>query len=139
MLTTLTSITAHTAMQHILLKTSPKIDANFNISEVAQTEADHYRSIASRLGLGEGQSITEWAATKNLIRGKQSELVEVEMTEEDRNTIIAILERDKTDKEEILMHHRQMNSVSNTVIVFQALVDVLQSAIQELSTKTIQE
>ena len=139
MLTTLTSITAHTAMQQILLKTSPRIDANFQISESAVVEADRYRSIASRLGLSEGQSIKDWSATKNLIEGKRLEPVEVEMTEEDRNTIIALLERDLTDKEEVLTYHRQMNSVSNVVLAYQALVDVLKFAVQELNSKTIQE
>lgn len=139
MLTTLTSITAHAAMQQILLKTSPKVDANFRTSEASRAEADHYRSMASRLGLGEGQSLVKWQATQNVNNGNRSALVEVEMTEEDRNTLIALLERDITEKEQVLTYHRQMNSTSNTVLAYQTLVDVMKFAVQELNKKTIQE
>lgn len=139
MLTTLTSITAHAAMQALLIKTSPKIDANFQVTEEAQREADRYRSIVSRLGLSDGQGIKEWKATKNVMHGSHNTLVEVEMTEEDRNVIIALLERDIANKEEVITYHRQMNSMSNVVLTFQALVDVQKAAVQELSSKTIQE
>lgn len=139
MLTTLTSITAHAAMQQVLLKTSPKIDSNFQITEEAKIEADQYRSIVSRLGLSDGQGIKEWKATQNVAGGNRKAPVEVEMTEEDRNVIIALLEKDIAEKEEVLNYHRQMNSVTNVVATFQFLVDVLKDAVQELSQKTIQE
>lgn len=139
MLTTLTSITAHAAMQQVLLKTSPKIDSNFQITEEAKIEADQYRSIVSRLGLSDGQGIKEWKATRNVAGGNRKAPVEVEMTEEDRNVIIALLEKDIAEKEEVLTYHRQMNSGSNVVATFQFLVDVLKDAVHELSQKTIQE
>ena len=139
MLTTLTSITAHAALQQVLLKTSPKIDSNFQITEEAKIEADQYRSIVSRLGLSDGQGIKEWKATQNVAGGNRKAPVEVEMTEEDRNVIIALLEKDIAEKEEVLNYHRQMNSVTNVVATFQFLVDVLKDAVQELSQKTIQE
>ena len=139
MLTTLTSITAHAAMQQVLLKTSPKIDSNFQITEEAKIEADQYRSIVSRLGLSDGQGIKEWKATQNVAGGNRKAPVEVEMTEEDRNVIIALLEKDIAEKEEVLNYHRQMNSGTNVVATFQFLVDVLKDAVQELSQKTIQE
>lgn len=139
MLTTLTSITAHTAMQQILLKTTPKADANFQISEDARIEANQYSSIASRLGLGKDDSARNWEATSNLFEGNRQKLVEVEMTEEDRNILIALLEKDVKDKEETLNHYRQMNSSSNVVEVFNAMVEVLKDAVKELNEKVIQE
>lgn len=139
MLTTLTSITAHAAMQALLLKTTPKIDSNFQVTEEAKLEADRYRSMTARLGLAAGQSIKDWEATKNVIRGERDTLVEVELTEEDRNTIIALLERDISEKEESLKHHRQMNTFTSIVTVYQALVDVLKGAVKELSEKVVQE
>lgn len=139
MLTTLTSITAHTAMQQILLKTTPKVDANFQITEDARIEADQYSSIASRLGLGKDDPAKDWEATRNLFEGNRQKLVEVEMTEEDRNILIALLEKDIKDKEETLNYYRQMNSTSNVVDVFNAMVKISKDAVKELNEKAIQE
>lgn len=139
MITTLTSITAFTAMQTVLLKASPKFDANFKISEEAKMEADRYRSIAARLGLGEGDGIKSWVATENIMNGDRTAPVEVEMTEEDRNILIALLEKDIAEKSETLIYNKQMHSTNHVISVYESMIEVLKSSVKELNSKEIQE
>ena len=139
MLTSITSLTAYVAMQAIIPKTAPRPDANLQIAPEQQYQADYYAGIAARLGLLSGDKITSWKAMQNISAGEKDKLIEVEMTEADRNMLIAVLEYDIRENEEVLRDHKNRNNVNSLVRSLSGIVDTLKSAVLELSTLNIEE